>query len=219
MTSQRLLLCLMALACLLVQACIAEDETPSTYSDPAVNELKNQVLTEQKTTSGSYKGQPWASSSLNDSYKKTTSSVATPVQVAAAAQATSASSANTAPSGNYLAEADSFLKGAAANGFYLLSVGNYLTSVQADPAWVVVDIRSADAYAQGHIQNALNAPLENLVSQMGLIPAGKKVAVYGDFDANAAFAVEALKVFAGRDAYVLQGGLPAWQAAGMQVVT
>ncbi|RQW80789.1 MAG: rhodanese-like domain-containing protein [Methanothrix sp.] len=214
MTSQRLLLCLMALACLLVQACIADEET---YSDPAVNELKNQVLTEQKTTSGSYKGQPWLTSPLNDSYKKTTSAVATPVQVAAAAAA-SASSANTAPSGNSLAEADSFLKGAAANGFYLLSVSNYLTSVQADPAWVVVDVRSADAYAQGHIQNALNAPMENLVSQMGLIPAGKKVAVYGDFDANAAFAVEALRVFAGRDAYVLQGGLPAWQAAGMQVV-
>jgi rhodanese-related sulfurtransferase len=216
MISQRLLLCLMALACLLVQACVAEDETPSTYSDPAVNELKNQVLTEQKTTSGSYKGQPWLTSPLNASYKKTVSTTATPVQAAAAAA--SASSTNTAPSGNTLAEADSFLKSAAANGFYLLSVSNYLTSVQADPAWVVVDVRSADAYAQGHIQNALNAPMENLVSQMGLIPAGKKVAVYGDFDANAAFAVEALRVFAGRDAYVLQGGLPAWQAAGMQVV-
>jgi len=203
----------MALACLLVQACIAEEEAPSTYSDPAVNELKNQVLTEQKTTSGSYKGQPWATSSLNDSYKKVTSISVTPVQIAAAAN----TATNAPASENSLVEVDAFLKDAAANGFYLVSVSDYITKVQADPSWVVVDVRAADQYAQGHIQGALNAPLENLVSQMGMIPVGKKVAVYGNIDANAAFAVEVLRVYANSDAYVLQGGLSAWQAAGMPV--
>jgi len=201
----------MALACLLVQACSAEDSpSANTYSDPAVNELKNQVLTEQKTTSGSYKGQPWATSSLNDSYKKVTSVAATPVQAAA--------TANTATSANSLVEADSFLKDAAASGFYLMSVSDFLAKAQADPAWVIVDIRAAGQYAQGHIQGAVSVPLESLVSQMGMIAPGKKVAVYGDLDASAAFAVEALRVFADRDAYVLQGGVSAWQAAGMPVV-
>lgn len=196
----------MALACLLIQACSAEDDT---YSDPAVNELKNQVLSEKKTTSGSYKGEPWATSSLNDSNKKVTSVAAT-VQVAA--------TANTATPGDSLAKADSFLKDAAANGFYLLSVSDYLAKAQADPAWVIVDIRAADRYAQGHIQGAVDVPLENLISQMGMIATGKKVAVYGDLDASAAFAVEALRIYADRDAYVLQGGVSAWQAAGMPVI-
>lgn len=198
----------MALVCLLIQACSAEDDT---YSDPAVNELKNQVLSEKKTTSGSYKGEPWATSSLNDSNKKVTSVAATPVQVAA--------STNTATPEDRLVKADSFLKDGAANEFYLLSVSDYLVKAQTDPAWVIVDVRAADRYAQGHIQGAANVPLENLVSQMGMIAPGKKVAVYGDLDASAAFAVEALRVFADRDAYVLQGGVSAWQAAGMPVVT
>ncbi|NMB86093.1 MAG: rhodanese-like domain-containing protein [Methanothrix sp.] len=204
-------LCSVALACLLIQAC-AVDESPAanTYSDPALNELKKQVLEDKTTVSGSYKGQPWATSPLNESNQKAVSVTSAPVQISAATQGTSS---------NYLTVADSFLKGSKTKGFYIISVPDFVNSSKADPSWVIVDVRATDQYAQGHAQGALSMPLENLVSQLGMIPAGKKVAVYGDLDIDAAYAVETLRIFADRDAYVLSGGISALQIAGFTTIT
>ncbi|MFZ2471950.1 MAG: rhodanese-like domain-containing protein [Methanothrix sp.] len=105
------------------------------------------------------------------------------------------------------------------NGFYVLSVAEYLNKTSSDKNWAIVDIRPAQQFAGGHILQALNIPLENLISQMGMIPAGQKVAVYGEIDTNAAFAVQTLRVYSGRDAFVISGGIVTWQAAGMPVVT
>lgn len=211
MMISKLLLCSVALSCLLIQA-FAESESPAvnTYSDPAINELKKQVLEEKPTVSGSYKGQPWATSSLNESNQKAVSVTSVPVQISAGTQGTS---------NNYLMVADSFLKGSKANGLYIISIPDFVNSSKADPNWVVVDVRTADRYAQGHAQDALSIPLESLVSQLGMIPAGKKVAVYGDLDIDAAYAVETLRVFADRDAYVLSGGISALQNAGLTTIT
>lgn len=211
MMISKLLLCSVALACLLILPC-AGDESPAanTYSDPALNELKKQVLEEKPTVSGSYKGQPWATSSLNESNQKAVSVTSVPVQISASTQGTSK---------NYLTVADSFLKGSKANGLYIISISDFVNSSRADPNWVVVDVRTADRYAQGHLQDALNIPLENLVSQLGMIPAGKKVAVYSDIDIDAAYAVETLRVFADLDAYVISGGISALQSAGLMTIT
>lgn len=118
-----------------------------------------------------------------------------------------------------MANTDSFLKEAANNGFYLLSISEYLSKSSQDSNWAIVDARPAQLYSAGHIPDALGIPLESLISQMGMIPAGRKVAVYCTTDANAAFAVEALRVYADREAFVLAGGIDAWKADGMPVVS
>ena len=164
----------------------------------------------KKTDTNSYKGQPWATSSLNDSNKKTTS-----VESISAVQVSSGQG----QSSDYLVKTDSFLKEAMSNGFYLLSVVDFLNKSSADKNWAIVDVGPAQLYAGGHIPEAMNIPLENLISQMGMIPAGQKVAVYCAIDTNAAFAVQTLRVYGGRDAFVLSGGIVTWQAAGMPVVT
>lgn len=209
MVSNKLILSVMVLTCLVVQA-YATDDSPAgnTYSDPAVNELK-QAINGPNTAGQSFKGQPWATSSLNESNKKYVSTTTTPVQVSSMTQGQST---------NYMVKVDSFLKGAAINNFYILTASDFVNGARVDPTWVIIDIRSADLYAQGHIQDALSIPLVDLISKMGIIPAGKKVVVYGDTDANAAFAVETLRVFSDRDAYVLQGGVVALQNAGMFLV-
>ena len=57
MRSSNLLLGLMALACLTVMTCaIAAGQEGSTYVDPAVEEVKEQILSEKKTDTNSYKG-------------------------------------------------------------------------------------------------------------------------------------------------------------------
>jgi rhodanese-related sulfurtransferase len=209
MRSSNLLLGLMALACLLVQACAAED-SPELIDQNKVDQMNTQILGEKKTDTNSYKGQPWATSSLNDSSKKTTS-----IETISAVQVTS----GLGQSSDYMVKTDSFLKGATYNGFYVLSVAEFLNKTSADKNWAIVDVRPAQLYATGHIPGAMNIPLSDLISQMGMIPAGQKVAVYCELDTNAAFAVQTLRVYGDRDASVLLGGVVAWQAAGMPVVT
>ena len=196
---------LVALSCILVQAC-ALGQNPDLDDQNSVDQMNKQILGEKKTEVNSYRGQPWATSSLNDSNKiKSLSAVRV-------------SSAN-GQSSDYLVQADSFLKEAMNNDFYLLSVAQFLSKSSTEKNWAIVDIRPAQQYLGGHIPEALNIPLENLISQMGMIPAGQKVAVYDTIDTNAAFAVQTLRVYGGRDAFVISGGIVAWQAAGMPVVT
>ncbi len=201
----KLLIGLVALSCILVQAC-ALGQNPDLDDQNSVDQMNKQILGEKKTEVNSYRGQPWATSSLNDSNKiKSLSAVRV-------------SSAN-GQSSDYLVQADSFLKEAMNNDFYLLSVAQFLSKSSTEKNWAIVDIRPAQQYLGGHIPEALNIPLENLISQMGMIPAGQKVAVYDTIDTNAAFAVQTLRVYGGRDAFVISGGIVAWQAAGMPVVT
>jgi rhodanese-related sulfurtransferase len=199
----------MALACLLVQACAAEDSQEQ-IDQNKVDQMNTQILGEKKIETNSYKGEPWATSSLNDSNQKTTSLESiSPVQI----------TSGLGQSSDYMVKTDSFLKEAMKNGYYVLSVPEFVNRSVADKNWVIVDVRPAQLYATGHILGAINIPLSDLVSQMGMIPAGQKVAVYCELDTNAAFAVQTLRVYGDRDASVLLGGVVAWQAAGMPVVT
>jgi rhodanese-related sulfurtransferase len=201
--SCKLILCLMALSCLLSSAC-AEEESPAagTYSDPAVNEMKQQVLQETKAVDKSYKGEPWSTSPLNDSNKV----AATLPQVPTSTEGSSSS---------YMSKADSFLKGAGDSGLYSISAADLIGRMNADPNWVILDVGAAEFYANGHPSAAMNIPLADLIASMGTIPSGKKVVVYSSTDISAAYAVETLRVFGGFDAWLLQGGAAAWQAAGM----
>ncbi|MDD1748799.1 MAG: rhodanese-like domain-containing protein [Methanothrix sp.] len=201
----------MALACLAVMTCaIAAGQEGSTYVDPAIEEVKEQVIKEKTTSTNSFKGEPWATSSLNDSYKKTTSVGS--ISVVPVSSALGQSS-------EYMVKTDSFLKQASNNGFYVLSVAEFINKTIAEKNWAVVDVSPAQLYAAGHIPGAINIPLADLISQMGMIPAGQRVAVYSAIDTDAAFAVETLRVFGDRDAFVLSGGVVSWQAAGKPVET
>lgn len=214
MRTSRIICSFMAFVCLAALASTIafgqNDEDSGNYVDPAVTELKNQVIKERTTIATSYKGQPWATSSLNESNQ-----IAASAQAVAAAANAQASAQTVAT--DYMAAADAFLNDAAANDYYVLSVAGFVNKSSTDPNWVIVDVRPAALFAAGHIEGAINIPLETLISQMGVIPAGKKVAVYCSIDTNAAFAVQTLRVYGGREAFVLSGGVQAWQAAGRAV--
>jgi rhodanese-related sulfurtransferase len=194
----KLLLCAAVLFSLAAQVHAQDDESPAsnTYTDSATKEIK-QFLDGPKSSSLSQKGKPPAGSSL--------------------AKTEIGQTQTTTPQ-NYLVKADLFLDGIAANNLYSMAVPEFLEMQKTDPNWIIVDIRPADRYATGHIENAMNIPSSDLLLMMSMIPAGKKVAVYGDYDTDAAFGVMALRVFGDRDAWIMQGGLPAWQSAGMAVV-
>jgi rhodanese-related sulfurtransferase len=85
----------------------------------------------------------------------------------------------------------------------------------------VVDLRSADAFALGHIVNAKNIPMDEFdVTHSritGLI--NKSVLAVCDSGVRSNKAVDQLRKSGFESAYGLKGGMTAWSQAGLPVVT
>lgn len=81
----------------------------------------------------------------------------------------------------------------------------------------VIDIRDGDAYGAGHIPGALHIPLLRLQYKRDLVPDDRPVVLYaGSSDEDQQNCAEAARTLEeiSLQAQVLEGGLPAWVAAG-----
>lgn len=99
-------------------------------------------------------------------------------------------------------------------------------STQASGGAVLLDVRESDECQHGHIDGALQIPrgvLESFADPASphhpeaLDPA-RRVIVVCRSGARAALAAQTLKVMGYADVAVLDGGLAAWQEAGLPVV-
>lgn len=81
----------------------------------------------------------------------------------------------------------------------------------------LLDVREADEWDAGHAAGAVWIPLGDLAVRQGDVPAEPLVVVCRS-GVRSARAVAALRA-AGYDAVNLAGGMRAWEAAGMPVVT
>jgi rhodanese-related sulfurtransferase len=79
----------------------------------------------------------------------------------------------------------------------------------------VIDVRSPDEYARGHIAGAVNVPLESLPIAACRLPEGPIIATCS-MGGRCGRAAELLDL-AGRTAFSIAGGTKAWQAAGYPV--
>jgi rhodanese-related sulfurtransferase len=86
---------------------------------------------------------------------------------------------------------------------------------------VVIDLRSNEAFARGHIVNAKNVPHDELEAQQGKLEQFKNNPIVAVCDAGmtSTRAVATLRNSGFESAYTLKGGMTAWTAAGMPVVT
>ena len=86
---------------------------------------------------------------------------------------------------------------------------------------VVIDLRSNEAFARGHIVNAKNVPHDELEAQQGKLEQFKNKPIVAVCDAGmtSTRAVATLRNSGFESAYTLKGGMSAWTAAGMPVVT
>jgi len=86
---------------------------------------------------------------------------------------------------------------------------------------VVLDIRSADAFARGHIVNAKNIPADELAGKIAQIEKFKArpVVAVCDNGASSTRAVNTLRNAGFESAYNLKGGMTGWGQAGLPVVT
>ena len=81
----------------------------------------------------------------------------------------------------------------------------------------VIDVRTPDEYALGHIAGAVNVPIDTLPKGADALPAGPVITACGS-GGRAGRAADLLDL-AGRTAFTIAGGTKAWQAAGLPVVT
>lgn len=79
---------------------------------------------------------------------------------------------------------------------------------------VLVDVRSAEEFAAGHIEGARSIPLEELERRLAELPDQREIVAYcrGPFCAYAHEAVRRLRA-AGRNARRLEDGWPEWRLA------
>lgn len=83
---------------------------------------------------------------------------------------------------------------------------------------LLIDVRPADEYAQGHIAGARSVPLKKLVTELGNLPRGKEIVAYcrGPWCVLAVEAVAVLKKN-GLNASRLEDGFPQWRAKKLPV--
>lgn len=79
----------------------------------------------------------------------------------------------------------------------------------------VIDVRTPDEYALGHIAGALNVPIGTLPLAARALPPGPVIATCS-LGGRAGRAADLLDL-TGRSAFSIAGGFKAWQAAGLPV--
>lgn len=86
---------------------------------------------------------------------------------------------------------------------------------------VVIDLRSAEAFARGHIVNAKNFPFEDLPANKEKISkyAKKPIVAVCDAGITSAKVVESLRKTGAENVYGLKGGINAWTLANLPLVT
>ncbi len=84
---------------------------------------------------------------------------------------------------------------------------------------VFVDIRSPEEYNQGHIAQARNLPIDQIEARAQTLPKNKPLIVVCANGRQAGRAVAQLQSKGFENVVALQGGLAAWQEAGMPVTT
>ena len=83
----------------------------------------------------------------------------------------------------------------------------------------VIDVRTAEEYATGHLRDAKNIPLADLGNRIGELDKAKvkTVIVVCQTGARSDKAARLLKSAGFEDIYGLEGGIAAWTAAGLPV--
>ncbi len=84
---------------------------------------------------------------------------------------------------------------------------------------VLVDIRAADEYAREHITGARHMPVSDIVGKQLPVGEAKAVIYHCRSGQRTQMNADALAACVSCEAYVLEGGLDGWKAAGLDVAT
>ena len=88
---------------------------------------------------------------------------------------------------------------------------------ESGAAPVVIDVRTPAEYASGHVPGAVNIPFDQVAQRIAEIDAPHGVALYCMVGPRARKGESALLAAGYESVFHLEGGLAAWQAAGLPV--
>jgi len=106
-----------------------------------------------------------------------------------------------------------------ASGLVNVDAGDAVKLINNDA--IVIDIRSADNYARGHIVNAKNIPNDELDGKLDQLQQHKGTPIVAVCDAGVTTtgAVNKLRAAGFESVFGLKGGMTGWAQAGLPVVT
>jgi len=82
---------------------------------------------------------------------------------------------------------------------------------------VLIDVRTADLFNAGHIPQARNVPAADIEQKASHLPKNKPLIVVCELGRSAASAAAQLKKLGFTEVSVLEGGVKAWNEAGLPV--
>ncbi len=88
---------------------------------------------------------------------------------------------------------------------------------QADPALLVLDVRTPEEYASGHVPGAVNIPYDQVGSRLAELPRDKDIVVYCRSGRRAQLAADVLAANGYTHLQHLQGDIAAWLEQGRPV--
>ena len=89
---------------------------------------------------------------------------------------------------------------------------------KAGEAPLVIDVRTAEEYAAGHIPEAVNIPFDQVAAKVSELDAPNGVALYCMVGPRARKGEAALLAAGYSSVLHIEGGMAAWEAAGLPVV-
>ncbi|MDQ6957117.1 MAG: rhodanese-like domain-containing protein [Mariprofundaceae bacterium] len=84
--------------------------------------------------------------------------------------------------------------------------------------FIMLDVRTADEYAEGHIKGAILIPVQVLETRLAEVPKNKQVYVYCHSGTRSARAATMLAKHGFTNIENVVGGIEAWKGAGYPVV-
>jgi rhodanese-related sulfurtransferase len=88
---------------------------------------------------------------------------------------------------------------------------------KGDSSLFVLDVRTAEEFAAGHVPGAVNVPYDQVASQLAQIPKDKDVVLYCKSGRRAGLAADVLAANGYTKLEHLQGDMPAWSKEGRPV--
>ena len=102
-------------------------------------------------------------------------------------------------------------------GVLLIEPQALATRLDAGEAIQLIDVRTPEEFAQGHLEGAINVPLDGFDPAALPDPQGAARVLYCRSDRRSGIAAGQLATASGRDAVHLEGGILAWEDAGLPV--
>lgn len=116
-----------------------------------------------------------------------------------------------------LVATSAFSEGVATSEAPSISPAELQAKRQSGAAPLLVDVRTPEEYASGHIPGAVNIPFDQVAQRIAEVQSPNGVALYCMLGPRARKGESALLAAGHKSVLHLEGGLAAWQQAGLPV--